>query len=97
MIINTDSGDKVSIAVLLIFLAGVIVTIALTVRLIVKSVKKQKTPAPVNTPYVPPQNTAPQPPVQKPAPNVTVTCPHCGATAYPKSDGTCDYCGSRIV
>ncbi len=97
VIYNTDSGNKVSIAAALIFLTGIIVTAALTVRLIVKTVKKNKAPAPVNAPYIPPQNVSPQPPTQNPAPNAMVTCPYCGATAYPKSDGTCDYCGSKIV
>ena len=32
-----------------------------------------------------------------PRANYPVRCPHCGATAYPKDDGTCEYCGSRIV
>ena len=31
-----------------------------------------------------------------PRANYPVTCPYCGATAYPKDDGTCEYCGSKI-
>lgn len=29
--------------------------------------------------------------------NYPVRCPNCGATDYPKADGTCQYCGSVIV
>lgn len=40
-------------------------------------------------------------PTEKPAAPIRtkypVTCPGCGATAYPNDDGTCQYCGRAIV
>ena len=28
--------------------------------------------------------------------NYPVRCPHCGATAYPRDDGTCEYCDGKV-
>jgi hypothetical protein len=43
---------------------------------------------------------SPAAPAQQPKPapraNYPVRCPYCGATAYPKDNGTCEYCGSKI-
>ena len=39
---------------------------------------------------------SPKRPTGVPRANYPVRCPYCGATAYPKEDGTCEYCGSRI-
>ena len=49
--------------------------------------------------YQQPQQTYQQQPYQQQPQQKAkypVRCPYCGATAYPKEDGTCEYCGMRI-
>ena len=100
-IYSTPIASGLSIGMVLLMFLG----LAATVFFVVRALKKNKAAVAkpgaqtAATPQYPQQQTPPvqQSPPQQTYQNQLVTCPHCGATAYPKADGTCDYCGSRIV
>ncbi len=102
-IYSTPLGERLSISVVLLMFLG----LAATVFLVIRALKKKKTAAAQQqvqefaSPQNPPVQSAPQQTYQS-QPQQThqsqlVTCPYCGASTYPKADGTCDYCGSKIV
>ncbi len=83
--------------------------LAIFVRILVKKAKEEKTASSrrrassktssynnggngyhPNVAQAPPKEAAPK------RANYPITCPGCGATAYPNDDGTCQYCGRAI-
>lgn len=102
-IVQTNE-DKLNGVLGLIFLAGIVVTVLLVVRYVIKKNKTVRRPVSSNnTAYqqVNAQQSTSSGSYQQPQKpqraNYPVTCPNCGATAYPKDDGTCEYCGSKIM
>ena len=102
-IYSTPFAGRLSAGMALLMFLG----LAATVFFVIRAVKKKNTAAAqqpvqgniaVQPAQQPVQQPAQQPAQPKPTfKNEIVTCPHCGASAYPKADGTCDYCGSKIV
>ena len=100
--------EKTNTAIGIAVMVGMLVFAGIVVALLIKKFTKTKQPVkttqttyqqPYQQPYQ--QNAGdfggayqqPQPPKRA---NYPVRCPYCGATAYPKDDGTCEYCGSRL-
>jgi len=106
---QSENEEKLSIAVGGIVIIGILIAVALLIRYIVKNKKSSGTQTSaggsatqsagsyqqVNTggSATGSYNSSSHAPKKAAYP---VRCPSCGATAYPKDDGTCEYCGSKI-
>ena len=106
---NTAIGGMVFLVILVTLIVIVVVIVRRARNNVNTRPQTGGTNPPGTNPYGGSQNAygssgdfgSPASPAQTPKPatsraNYPVRCPYCGATAYPKDDGTCEYCGSRI-